>query len=754
MQIKFQKLIHQHLFYSKPIRVIDELLYEREIATFTILIDENKYYAELSPLVGFHQNELNSTVEIYNQQLDGKDFELDVSAINLTSPLFNLCNLPQKVLQNISLLYAVEQSLFQFLLEDKDTLKQFSPTKEIASAELLTDTNSRPTAHTIKIKIRPNETDIFLSDKKNYRLDGNRSFSVKQINTFFDSQNIKSIEFIEDPLTNRDDYIIFNSPVPLALDENLVWGLEQHIPFDYAIIKPSIFAISRTLEIMDECHQKQVTPIISSSYEGSDVHKLLKIISTYKNRSALPQGLSPQSFIHPLSNYQTQWSNLFFSTSMINGNLYWEQLFKRSHAIATTLHTRLKTKQTIALCFPTTIQSIEYIFALWILEKTIVILPHKISELELEQVKTEIPIDEVITNPMDEPSLSFNKNIKLDHLFNLKNDSTSLILLTSGSTGTPKGICYSMNGLVMSAFSTISCYEMTTNTSLYQSLPLHHIGGFMIFFRSFILNSNYYIGQDINVLESKNIPLDYISLVPTQLEKYLKNDQIIKLLQRLKGVIIGGSSISPTITHSLTKFNIPFFLTYGMSETIAQITSNICSRTQGVGQTLKYYKIKIIDSTMHVKSQFLARGTMQKKQFMPLQLTDGYFSTQDLGFYKNDILHITGRKDRVFISGGENISPEEIEKVALTHQQITQAVLVNVDDDHFGCVGFLFYDTLSNQSIDDIQLKTFFKNNLSNFKCPKFFYYQPLTTNNLKISLPAYNDLAKTLISSKQVRHV
>ena len=102
-----------------------------------------------------------------------------------------------------------------------------------------------------------------------------------------------------------------------------------------------------------------------------------------------------------------------------------------------------------------------------------------------------------------------------------------------------------------------------------------------------------------------------------------------------------------------------------------------------------------------------------------LKIIDGkeYFSTGDLvQFDEDNFFYVVGRIKDMYISGGENVYPGEIEKIAVTIPDVHDAVVVAVKDERWGEVGHIFLKT--EQSYDLNFIKEFFNDKLSRYKHP------------------------------------
>ena len=102
------------------------------------------------------------------------------------------------------------------------------------------------------------------------------------------------------------------------------------------------------------------------------------------------------------------------------------------------------------------------------------------------------------------------------------------------------------------------------------------------------------------------------------------------------------------------------------------------------------------------------------------KIKNSWFYTGDLatrdeeGFY-----YLKGRIDDMYISGGENIFPQEIENVLNQHPSILRSMIIPVKDDVWGKKGVAFLET--NQEISDQEIREFMKDKLAKFKHPKEF---------------------------------
>ncbi|MGM0470468.1 MAG: class I adenylate-forming enzyme family protein, partial [Promethearchaeati archaeon] len=101
---------------------------------------------------------------------------------------------------------------------------------------------------------------------------------------------------------------------------------------------------------------------------------------------------------------------------------------------------------------------------------------------------------------------------------------------------------------------------------------------------------------------------------------------------------------------------------------------------------------------------------------------DGFVHTGDLAKQDNDgYYYIVGRRKEMYISGGENVFPVEIEEVLYKHPAIDEAAVIGVPDDKWGEVGKAFITLKKGKSTNSDDIRNYLSDKLAKYKIPKYF---------------------------------
>jgi O-succinylbenzoic acid--CoA ligase len=171
-------------------------------------------------------------------------------------------------------------------------------------------------------------------------------------------------------------------------------------------------------------------------------------------------------------------------------------------------------------------------------------------------------------------------------------------------------------------------------------------------------------------LESGAVTL--VSLVPTMLDR-LRTAGLGKA-PRLRAALLGGGPIAEGLLAWARDVGFPALPTYGMTETASQIAT--AERPEKAARPLPGVELRIGDDReILVRGRMVAAGALSP---------DGWLHTGDRGSLEDGLLRVEGRLKELIVSGGENVSPVEVEDVLVSHPAVRDAGVVGLPDAEWG----------------------------------------------------------------------
>lgn len=262
-------------------------------------------------------------------------------------------------------------------------------------------------------------------------------------------------------------------------------------------------------------------------------------------------------------------------------------------------------------------------------------------------------------------------------------------VFTSGSSGLPKAVLHSAGNHWFSAQGALAALPMAPGDRWLLSLPLYHVGGLGVLWRCFIAGAAVAL-PDPGASLGENLSreaITHLSVVPTQLRRLLREGVPAA---PLKAVLSGGDATPAALVAEAATVGLPVHTTYGCTEAAALVTLSAAARPgaapSGAGRVLDHRRLRIgADGEIQIGGATLALGYLDATGLRPLADADGWFGTGDVGRLDPDgTLHVDGRRDRRFVSGGENVHPEAVEQALASLPGVAQAAVVAMTDAEFG----------------------------------------------------------------------
>ena len=240
-------------------------------------------------------------------------------------------------------------------------------------------------------------------------------------------------------------------------------------------------------------------------------------------------------------------------------------------------------------------------------------------------------------------------------------------------------------------------------------LPLYHVSGFIQLLRAY--HSGGYIRFDEDEVEDC-----CLSYVPTQLSRALFDEKRIQALSTTRVIFVGGAPMPESLAKEARKLKLPVMPVYGMTETAAMVAAipvaDFLTDSRIGALPIGDAKIEIDSSgRICIQSPALFKGYYGREA---LDLTRGYLSGDEGYIDENERLHVTGRIDRLVISGGEKIDPYEVEDAVGAIAGIEEVLAVGLPDVEWGQKLVVYY---TGQELVDWEERL--KEQLVSYKLPK-----------------------------------
>ena len=327
----------------------------------------------------------------------------------------------------------------------------------------------------------------------------------------------------------------------------------------------------------------------------------------------------------------------------------------------------------------------------------------------------------------------------------INSDDPALIIYTSGTTGSPKGAILTQLNLIHDARNIINIWEISESDVLCHALPLFHVHGLCFALHTALLAGAHVVMLNLfspqRVIESlsqKQGPCKctVFMAVPAMYSKLMSHLGDEK--PDFAHVRLWTSGSAPLLATDFERIHRVFgkqpVEREGMTETGMNFSNPLHGKRKpgSIGIPLPQLKVRTVDPAtgqdvipgqtgeFWLQGPAITPGYWRKPQETAQTFDQDWFKTGDLGNVDEDgYYYLTDRIKHIIISGGENISPKEVEAVINQVEGVSESSVVGVEDEKWGekVVAVIVRKPESDVNAEDIQKQC--KKHLHDWKCPK-----------------------------------
>ncbi|MEV4001684.1 long-chain fatty acid--CoA ligase [Actinomadura sp. NPDC049753] len=330
------------------------------------------------------------------------------------------------------------------------------------------------------------------------------------------------------------------------------------------------------------------------------------------------------------------------------------------------------------------------------------------------------------TDPIDEP---------------VGHDDPALILYTSGTTGSPKGATLTHGNVIWNCLNTLVELDLTSDEVTLVSAPLFHVaalnmtllptllkGGVAVLMRGWDPDACFDLVERHGVTWMFGVPTMFADLARSP--RWRTAD-----LSSLRSLLAGGAPVPLQLIRTYQERGLEILQGFGLTEAapgaliLSAEMSTVKAGSAGVPHFFSDARLARPASAgteaddageILVEGPTIMPGYWGRPDATATVLSeDGWLRTGDVGRMDDDgYFYIVDRIKDMYISGGENVYPAEVESQLLEHPDVEECAVIGIPDDRWGEVGCAFVRTRPGASLDREALTAFLTGRLARYKIP------------------------------------
>ena len=327
-----------------------------------------------------------------------------------------------------------------------------------------------------------------------------------------------------------------------------------------------------------------------------------------------------------------------------------------------------------------------------------------------------------------------------------------ILMYTSGTTGTPKGALLPHRKTLYNSLNAQIFFDLNPDDRVLVALPLFHSFGLLILSLptlfaggTVFLHSRFEPHEVWTSVENDGI--DFFGGVPVMFRSLLEALETPESHYELGGLrflFSAGSAISVELIHQFQRYGLVLKQGFGQTETSILCcldAKDAVEKAGSVGRPVRHAQVRVVrldsvegpseewsDTGAGETGEIVVRGPItmlgywERPQETSQTLVGEWLRTGDLGHWDEEgFLTLAGRSTDMYISGGENVYPAEVENVLMEHPDLAEVAIRGIPDPNWGEVGKAYVVMKDDAPLDAEALMTWARERLAPFKIPRHF---------------------------------
>lgn len=320
------------------------------------------------------------------------------------------------------------------------------------------------------------------------------------------------------------------------------------------------------------------------------------------------------------------------------------------------------------------------------------------------------------------------------------------LLYTSGTTGRPKGVMLPHRMILWNAYNTVASWQLREDDIAPVFTPMYHAGGLAVFLTpmvaiggTVVLHERFDAAEVWRTIERERATV--IFGVPTTFKMMLETPEFASAdVTSVRWSISGGAPLPRYLIDRYQERGLAFKQGYGLTEAgvncFAMTAEEAARKAGSIGKPMMFAEARIFDANsgelpagetgeLWLRGPHVCQGFWRQPEATAAALgPDEWLHTGDLAHRDADgFFFIDGRIKDMYISGGVNVYPAEIENVLLQHPKVEDAAVVGVPDATWGEAGAAFVVARAGAGLSANQVLSFLESKLARYKLPKSVHF-------------------------------